>query len=124
MVYDTLATSAAFPLALMLRLDVAGMEAQTMAVAITMAILIVASPPVYRVLGLHRGLWRYTSVVDLLRVVRAAGLLALVVFGLQFLVDRLETIPRSVPILFLFMSIVLLAGPRSALATAGWRSGF
>jgi FlaA1/EpsC-like NDP-sugar epimerase len=62
--------------------------------------------------GLYRGIWRFASVPDLMRIAKAvvAGT-ALTLFTL-FVFNRMGQVPRSVPALFLGLEILLLAGPR------------
>jgi FlaA1/EpsC-like NDP-sugar epimerase len=62
--------------------------------------------------GLYRGLWRFASVPDLRNLVVASSMGAVgVVIGL-FLYNRLETVPRTVLLLYPFGLIGLLGTPR------------
>jgi FlaA1/EpsC-like NDP-sugar epimerase len=74
--------------------------------------VLVIQGSVYWLFGLYRGVWRFASLPDLVRIVKAvsAGTL-LVVVGL-FILNRTELIPRSVPVLFFGLQLILLAGPR------------
>lgn len=56
---------------------------------------------------LYRGIWRFASIPDLLRIIRAVSIGVLVSFAVLFIWLRLETIPRSVMLLY---PIFLLAG--------------
>ena len=66
----------------------------------------------YRIAGLHRGMWRFASIPDLLRIFQAVtvgcGLFLLTVF----LINRLEGIPRSITPLYALLLIFLLGGAR------------
>jgi len=62
--------------------------------------------------GLYRGVWRFASIPDLVRILRAVTVGLALEFGLLFLVFRLEDIPRSVPVLFGILLVMLLTGPR------------
>lgn len=67
---------------------------------------------VYWFFGLYRGVWRFASLPDLVRINSAAFVgTALVVLAL-FIVNRSLLIPRSVPVLFFVLQVILLAGPR------------
>ena len=67
---------------------------------------------VYWFFGLYRGVWRFASLPDLVRIASAAlAGTALVVLAL-FIVNRSLLIPRSVPVLFFGLQLLLLAGPR------------
>ena len=64
--------------------------------------------------GLYRGLWRFASLLDLQRIVLAAGLGALLIpLGLVML-QMQAIVPRSVLIFYPVMLIFLMAGDRFA----------
>jgi len=67
---------------------------------------------IYWLFGLYRGVWRFASLPDLVRIAGAAlAGTALVVLAL-FIINRSLLIPRSVPVLFFGLQVLLLAGPR------------
>ncbi|QIK36821.1 polysaccharide biosynthesis protein [Caldichromatium japonicum] len=67
---------------------------------------------VYWLFGLYRGVWRFASLPDLVRITQAALVgTALIVVAL-FIINRTALIPRSVPVLYLGLQLMLLAGPR------------
>ena len=69
---------------------------------------------VFIALRLHRGIWRYASLPDLVEIVRAATVTVLVFLPVMFVFTRLEHLPRSMlPIVWLVL-IALLGGPRLA----------
>ena len=68
----------------------------------------------YRVFGLYRGIWRYASTPDLIQVTKAATIVSVVSVLLLFLLTRLDTIPRSIPVIQWFVLLILLGGPRFA----------
>jgi FlaA1/EpsC-like NDP-sugar epimerase len=61
---------------------------------------------------LYSGLWRFASLPDLMALAKAVSLVVLVFFPLLFLVNRLEAIPRSVPVIQWMLMLGLLGGPR------------
>ena len=63
-------------------------------------------------LGLYRGVWRFASLPDLIRISKSAivGIL-LVSVGLYFL-NQLQGVPRSVPPLYVMLLVLMLSGPR------------
>jgi lipopolysaccharide/colanic/teichoic acid biosynthesis glycosyltransferase len=67
---------------------------------------------VFLVAGVHRGLWRYSSLQDLLRVIAAATVTILIAQFLAFDFNRLEGLPRSLPAIQWFVVIAALAGTR------------
>jgi len=74
------------------------------------------SVPVFSIIfwkfGLYRGIWRFASIPDLRRILKAVLLGALIVSLLSAILFRLENIPRTVLILFPVLLIGGLAGPR------------
>ena len=64
--------------------------------------------------GLYRGVWRFASLPDLIRILRAVGIGTVSGFALMFVLQRLQGVPRSALILYpLFLSLGL-ALPRLA----------
>ena len=61
---------------------------------------------------LYRGLWRYASVPDLVALTKAVSLVILCFLPLMFTLNRLEFMPRSVPVINWFILLALLGGPR------------
>lgn len=66
----------------------------------------------FRFYGLYRGVWRFASVPDLVRIVKAVATGVLVIATVMFVVDRLEGLPRSVIPLYFGLLTVLLSTPR------------
>ncbi|CAK0770794.1 Capsular polysaccharide biosynthesis protein CapD [Gammaproteobacteria bacterium] len=62
--------------------------------------------------GLYRGVWRFASLTDLERILKAVVTGVLIISASLFALNRLEGVPRSVPVLFAFNLVLLLAGPR------------
>jgi len=64
--------------------------------------------------GLYRGLWRFASLVDLQRIVLAAGLGAVLIPLVLVMLQLQVVIPRSVLIFYPIVLIFLMAGNRFA----------
>ena len=75
-------------------------------------LVLLVQTAVFWLFGLYRGVWRFASLPDLMRILKAVLAGAALIFLLLFVVNRLHNIPRSVPLLFLFLQLLLLAGPR------------
>lgn len=65
--------------------------------------------------GLHRTLWRFSTLSDYLRIVGAGILIVLCAVGIGFAVDRLESVARSLPILQGVLIVAALVGVRVAM---------
>lgn len=64
--------------------------------------------------GLYRGVWRFASIPDLMRILKAVLAGLLVAAAVVFLFNRLEGVPRSVFLLDGILLLFLLGGPRLA----------
>ena len=62
--------------------------------------------------GLYRGMWRFASMPDLLRILKAVAAGVVISFALLFLWTRLQDIPRTVPLFYIFLLVGMLSGPR------------
>lgn len=77
-----------------------------------LVVVLLTAAITYRLLGLYRGIWRYASAPDLILVTKAATVVSVVSVLLLFLLTRLDTIPRSIPVIQWFVLLFLLGGPR------------
>jgi len=62
--------------------------------------------------GLYRGIWRFASVPDLMRILKGVAIGVTASMIILFIASRAEGIPRSVPILFSILLLMFMAGPR------------
>ncbi len=62
--------------------------------------------------GLYRGIWRFASVPDLMRILKSVMTGVAVTFGLMFIFQRLAGVPRSVLLLYPLFLALGLAAPR------------
>jgi FlaA1/EpsC-like NDP-sugar epimerase len=111
--HDLLMLPAAWMLAYWLRFNLGEIPQPFLDGALlALPVVIVVQGTVNWLLGLYRGVWRFASLPDLIRITKAvlAGT-ALTLFCL-FVLNRMATVPRSVPLLYLLMQMLLLAGPR------------
>ena len=74
--------------------------------------VIVIQGVIFRVFGLYRGVWRFASIPDLLRIGKAVALGMVVIAVGVFLFNRSVAIPRSVFPLYLGLLLLFLCGPR------------
>lgn len=62
--------------------------------------------------GLYRGIWRFASIPDLMRIIKAVTAGVVVAATACFILTRLQGVPRSVFILDGLLLVLLLGGPR------------
>lgn len=67
---------------------------------------------IFCLLGLYRGIWRFSSLPDLFRILKAVFLeVALLGVGLS-IYNQMEGVPGAVLVLYVFVSLVLVSAPR------------
>ncbi len=78
----------------------------------SLVVILPAQLTAFILFGLYRGIWRFASLPDLQRIIKAvlAGTAASLL--LLFLFTRLEGIPRSVPIIYMLLLTAFLSGSR------------
>jgi FlaA1/EpsC-like NDP-sugar epimerase len=69
---------------------------------------------IFLALGLYRGLWRFASIVDLQRIVFAAGLGAILIPVVLVMLKLQAVVPRSVLVFYPVVLIFLMTGSRFA----------
>jgi FlaA1/EpsC-like NDP-sugar epimerase len=62
--------------------------------------------------GLYRGVWRFASVPDLWNIIRAAAIGVFIIAVVEFLINRLAGIPRTILLIYPVYLIFLLGAPR------------
>ncbi len=80
---------------------------------------------VFPLLGVHRGVWRFTALPDLWRLIQAITWATLLFVPIWFLHDRLAGFPRSSLLIHLPLACVMLGLPRVLTALSaggGWRA--
>ena len=111
--HDLLMVPAAWLGAYWLRFNLAPPPEEYLAAALAaLPLVLLVQAAVFWLFGLYRGVWRFASLPDLMRILKAVLAGAALIFVLLFVVNRLHNVPRSVPLLFIFLQLLLLAGPR------------
>lgn len=110
--HDVIMAGVSFVLAFHLRLgeNPFGFPNVPLALAVFMVVCAVA----FRFSGLYRGIWRYASLPDLISLTRGVTLAVLVFVLVMFVFTRLDTLPRSLPLINWFTLLICLGGPRFA----------
>jgi FlaA1/EpsC-like NDP-sugar epimerase len=111
--HDLLWVPAAIYLAFWLRFNLAEIPSAFLP---SLELLVLLALPVqaaaFWFFGLYRGIWRFASIPDLLRILKAVFLGAMITFIAIFVWQRLEDMPRSVLLLYPVILSLGLAGPR------------
>lgn len=108
---DVTLASLAWPLAFWIRGD---FNASPLNISwIELLFVACAAAVVFSFLGVHRIMWRFATVGDLVRVAVGALMLAAVVTAIAFTVDRGVELPRAVPFVFALLVFVALFAVRA-----------
>jgi FlaA1/EpsC-like NDP-sugar epimerase len=112
-VHDLVMVPAAWLLAYWTRFNLERIPPEFLATAVGMLpVVVVLAGLLYWTFGLYRGVWRFASLPDLVRIVKAVAATTLAVVLALFIINRTAYVPRSVPPLFFVFQLLLLAGPR------------
>src|SRR5262245_50394702 len=71
---------------------------------------VVSAALVFSAARLHRTIWRYTSLPDILRLIAAVTVALLVALLGEFILHRLESIARSLPVIQWFLLVAGMLG--------------
>ena len=108
--HDLAMAAISFPLSLWLRIGTISPDLPFLGVGFLLFVAVAAV--VFFVSGLHRGVWRYASLPDLLLIGRSVSMTVLIFLAILFLTTRLDGYPRSTLLINWFVLIFLLGAPR------------
>ena len=75
-------------------------------------VVLIVQAMVFYQIGLYRGVWRFASVPDLVRIGKAAVIGIVLIAVVMYFYTRLQWVPRSVLPMYVMLLGLLLAGPR------------
>jgi len=67
---------------------------------------------IFTLMRLYRGLWRYSSIPDLIAIIKAVTLALLLSYTIIFITNRLQGVPRSLPFIQWLLLLAMLGSPR------------
>lgn len=112
--HDLLMIPAAWYLAYWLRFNLGTIPENSLQVATLMLpVVVLCQSFSYVVFGLYRGIWRFASLYDFIRIGKSVYVGALVATLVIFAVTRMEHVPRSVIPLYMILLFVFLGGNRA-----------
>ncbi|MBU4411637.1 MAG: polysaccharide biosynthesis protein, partial [Proteobacteria bacterium] len=112
---DLLLLVAAHLLAYVIRFDGAVPQEQRANIATALGLLLPAKLVLFHLFGLYRGMWRYTSLADLLNILKACVVAGSITLGGILLLNRFEGFSRSVFVLDALLTFLFIAGFRISL---------
>ncbi len=111
--YDLLTIPLAWFGAFFLRFNLEPLTVNVLEHALYMLpLLFIVQGLVYRWQGLYLGVWRFASIPDFIRIVKAVIIGVSISIALFFIMDRMEGIPRSIFPLYSMLLFFLLGGAR------------
>jgi FlaA1/EpsC-like NDP-sugar epimerase len=111
--HDMLMIPLAWGLAYWMRFNLAYVPPEFIDEAIdTLPLVVLVLGTVYWAFGLYRGIWRFASLNDLMRIAQAVLVGTTLLLFVLFALNRMAYVPRSLPVLFVIFQLMLLAGPR------------
>ena len=81
-------------------------------IAVMTVAFVAMSMPIFIYFGLYRGVWRYASLDDLLRIAKAATVAVICFFTFLHVWSALQFVPRSLPVIQWFVLLFGLGAPR------------
>lgn len=118
-VYDTLAIPVAWYMAYWLRFNMNFLLVPKLLEVnyglVDLALLATAQVGCYYYFKIYRGLWRFSSLNDVVRIIKAVSTAMLIIIPVFYLSSILSTIPRSVFPLYAIILVTLLCGGRLAM---------
>ncbi|MCB1759317.1 MAG: polysaccharide biosynthesis protein [Gammaproteobacteria bacterium] len=113
LLHDTLMVPIAWALAFWLRFNLDFLPTSFFQEGLrALLIIIPVQLGAFAAFGLYRGIWRFASLPDILRILKAVLVGTAVAMALLFVFTRAAGIPRSVPVIYTILLVMLLGGPR------------
>jgi FlaA1/EpsC-like NDP-sugar epimerase len=81
-------------------------------IGLSLSIIIPVQAFCFHLFGLYRGIWRFASLPDFIRILKSVIFGVAISMAILFIATRAEGIPRSVPIIYTISLALLLGGPR------------
>lgn len=114
MMHDVIVASAVWYFAFLLRFNFAIPDNFVATIWQTLPIVLVIEFACFVLFGLYRGMWRFASIPDLKRIIRAITLSALIISFASLIAQPQIVIPRSVLILNPLLLVLIMGGSRFA----------
>src|SRR4030067_3611522 len=114
-VHDATMIPVAWFTAYWLRFNLDGIPAEFWQQALSMLpVVMVLQGGLFWYFGLYRGVWRFASMPDLMRILKAVAAGVVITGAVVYVLTQWQGVPRSVFILYGLLLVGLLGGPRFA----------
>ncbi|HUI95503.1 MAG TPA: nucleoside-diphosphate sugar epimerase/dehydratase [Xanthobacteraceae bacterium] len=117
--HDLIATAVAVVASFYIRFEGAGLAARWPVLIVMLPVFVLYAGGVYAFVGLLKSKWRFTSLPDLMNIVRAATMLAVTLLAIDYVLVAPNVLGgfffgKITIALYWFLQIAFLAGPRVA----------
>jgi len=112
--HDVAMAALAFIVAFYLRLGAGAFDQLRHDIVIMALVFAAVAAVVYLFTGIFRHVWEYVSARDAYHLARTSAIVVMLFLPAWFLVTRLESMPRSLPVISGVLLAAFLAGPRLA----------
>ncbi|HUU80216.1 MAG TPA: nucleoside-diphosphate sugar epimerase/dehydratase [Acidobacteriota bacterium] len=120
LVVDALLLSAAWYSAYLLRFNFQVPPEHWGVITLTLPFIITTKIVIFYLFNLYQGMWRYTSIGDLLNIIKAAIVSSLLIVSLIFFTRTLDTFSRSAFLIDWVLTIVFISGYRVGIRLYFW----
>ena len=110
--HDLIVVTASFPISISLRENFSPSPHQIPTTIYGSVLLLLIALLVFRATGIQQSMWRYSTTRDFVNVAKALSIVTAIFVPAMFLIDRLDGIPRSVPIIFWIVAFAGLCSTR------------
>ncbi len=109
---DIVLLAASYFLSYIVRFEVKVGVEELMVIKQTIVPIVLCKLAVFYFFNLYRGMWRYTSIIDLLNVIKAVFVSSLIIITVVLMLSRFQGFSRSIFIIDAVFSLILIAGIR------------
>ncbi len=109
---DAVLLAISYFLAYVVRFDAKLGTSELLAIKQTIVPIVLCKLVVFYFFNLYRGMWRYTSIVDLLNVIKAVLVSFAIIITAILMLSRFQGFSRSVFVIDALLSLILIAGIR------------
>lgn len=111
--HDVSMVAVAWCLAFVLRYNLAGLSPAVFSDMLSsLRVVIPIQAATFIVFGLYKGVWRFASIPDLIRILKAVVVGSIISTVVLFVLFRAEGVPRSVPVIYTILLVFSVGGTR------------
>lgn len=110
--HDVIMAALCVPLAFVLRMGIDGFLSSSDEMIFAIPMFVLVAGVTFQLSGMYRGIWRYASIPDLVTILKSVTIAVVIFVPILFQFNRLDSFPRSFPIIQFLVLLPMLGGPR------------